>query len=242
MQIHELEKRVIVLHSGCPNPNAGLIELEMILQILKNHTSHSVEVFFAYFAYGQQDKLFNPGEINMAYTILEKLVNYYNVKKIYSIDAHFAGNTWVNNFPLVNVSAMEILKDYAQKKYPSLVYTAPDSGSTRRTGVLGAKKKRIHSYKTKNVCDGNFAQSVKGKDVGVIDDILETGGTLEHFFDACKKCGANKIIALITHGVLPSGIARIKNKYDGLYLTNSIATPESQVDVSKLIIKTILKS
>ncbi|MFA6098582.1 MAG: ribose-phosphate diphosphokinase [Patescibacteria group bacterium] len=238
-KVHQLEKRVIVLHSGCPDPNAGLIELEMILQILNNHTSHRIEVFFSYFPYGQQDKMFSPGEINMAYTLLEKLVKNYNVKRIYAIDAHFVGRPWVENFPFVNISAVEKLKSVAEKEYPDLIYKTPDSGSQRRTGIKGVKKKRIHSYETRTKCSQSFKKDVQGKTVAVVDDILETGGTLDRFYDECKKYGAKKVIALITHGVMPSGIKRIEKKYDRLYLANTIQTAEKSVNISDLIINSI---
>ena len=83
-------KRVIVLHSGAPKPNEGLIELELILQILRDNKLKP-EIFFTYFPYGMQDKVFEKGETNVAENLIKKLINYYKVKKIYLIDPHFGG-------------------------------------------------------------------------------------------------------------------------------------------------------
>jgi len=83
-------KRVVVLHSGAPRPNEGLMELELILQILRDYKIKP-EVFFTYFPYGMQDEVFEKGETNVAENLIEKLVNYYKVKKIYVIDPHFEG-------------------------------------------------------------------------------------------------------------------------------------------------------
>ncbi|GAG54089.1 unnamed protein product [marine sediment metagenome] len=79
----------------------------------------------------------------------------------------------------------------------------------------------------------------KGKTIGVVDDLIETGGTLLKFYDFAKKSGAKKVIALITHGVLPVGISKIKKKYSKLYLTNTIEQKEANVDVADLILKNI---
>lgn len=74
-----------------------------------------------------------------------------------------------------------------------------------------------------------FAEKVKDKIIGVVDDMLSTGTTLERFYHEVKKCGAREVYALITHGVNPSGISRIKALYDGLYLTNTVNVPEANV-------------
>lgn len=240
--VEKLEGRVVVLHAGMPNPNIGLTELEMLLEILRLNKEITIEVFFTYFAYGMQDKAFEGGETNVAENILKKLVNYYEVKRVYAIDAHFQGKQWINKYPFTNVSAVSLLKAAAEKENPELVYATPDAGSHRRTGIKGTKKKRIDSYNNEMECDDNFSNSVKGKTVAVIDDLLETGGTLDKFYDECKKCGARDVVALITHAVLPVGLNRIANKYPKLYLTNSINRRESNVDITHLIADTINKN
>lgn len=237
--VDKLEGRVVILHAGMPNPNIGLTELEMLLEILRMNQEIAIEVFFTYFAYGMQDKAFGNGETNVAENILKKLVNYYGVRRIYAIDAHFQGKQWINKYPFTNVSAVNLLKAAAEKENPELVYATPDAGSHRRTGITGTKKKRIDSYNNEIECDDNFSNSVEGKVVAVIDDLLETGGTLDKFYDECKKCGARDVVALITHGVLPKGLNRITAKYPKLYLTNSINRRESNVEITQLIADTI---
>ena len=75
--------------------------------------------------------------------------------------------------------------------------------------------------------------------MAVVDDIIETGETMDRFYDKCVEYGAKELVALVTHGVLLSGIDKIKNKYSRLYLTNSIDRPEANVDVSNLIFETL---
>ena len=235
-KINEINNKIIILHSGMPNPNQGLMELEIMLQILKDK---HLEVFFTYFSYGMQDKVFEEGESNIAEELIKKLVNYYNVKKIYILDAHFHGEKWVEKYPIVNISAVNLLKEKASSSYKDILYLAPDLGSQRRTGLKGVNKKRKNSFLVEIQSSEEFKTIVKDKTIGVVDDILETGGTMSKFHDECINNGANKVIALITHGVLKEGIERIKMKYAQLYLTNSINNQESNIDITNLIINSI---
>ena len=229
-------KRVIVLHSGAPRPNEGLVELELILQILKNYKVKP-EVFFTYFPYGMQDKIFGGGEINVAENLVEKLVNYYKVRKIYVIDPHFGGRKWVKKYPIVSISAVPLLIKKVKDDFAgNILFLSPDKGGQRRTKISGFKKERRNSFSVKI-----FSPKInlKGKIVAVIDDMVKTGGTLLKFYEVAKKEGAKKIIALVTHGVIPSGVLKIKKKYSKHYLTNTIKQRGPNVDITELVIKTL---
>ncbi|MDO8424824.1 MAG: ribose-phosphate diphosphokinase [bacterium] len=230
-------KRIIVLHSGAPKPNEGLVELELILQILRDNKVRP-EVFFAYFPYSMQDKVFEKGETNVAENLTEKLINFYRVKKIYIIDPHFKGRAWVKKYPIISLSAVPLLIEKAKKDLGNedLVILSPDKGGKRRTKISGFKKQRLNSFDVKmSVSKVNL----RGKAIGVVDDMIKTGGTLLKFCELAKKAKAKKVIALITHGVMPKGISRIKKNYSKLYLTNTIERKESNIDVTDLIVENI---
>ena len=231
-------KRVIILHSGEPKPNEGLMELELILQILRGYKIKP-EVFFTYFPYGMQDKVFKKGETNVAENLIEKLVNYYKVKKIYVIDPHFGGRKWVKKYPIVSISAVPLLIKKVKDDFAgNILFLSPDKGGQRRTKISGFKKERRNSFSVKI-----FSSKINFKDkiVAVIDDMVRTGGTLLKFYEIAKKSRAKKIIALVTHGVIPFGVTKIKKKYSKLYLTNTIKQKESNVDITDLILKNISK-
>jgi ribose-phosphate pyrophosphokinase len=230
--------RVVVLHSGAPKPNEGLMELELILQILRDNKIKP-EVFFTYFPYGMQDNVFEKGETNIAENLIEKLINFYKVKKIYIVDSHFGGRKWVEKYPIVNVSAVPILIEKAKNEFGrDILFLSPDIGGKRRTGISGMEKERLDSFNVKI-----FPQklNLKGKIVAVVDDIIKTGGTLLKFAEIAKKAGVKKIVALVSHGVIPEGIFKIKKKYSKLYLTNTINQKEANVGITDFIFKNISK-
>jgi len=231
-------KKVVVLHAGMPNPNNGLVEFEIILEALKAKKI-IIEVFFTYMPYSMQDKIFHDGEINASESLIKKLLRYYKVKKIYAIDAHFHGRDWIKKYSFVNIESQPLIKSAVEKEHGKILFVGPDEGSQRRSGVIGLKKKRKNSFEIEHLHDEDFFSTIKGKTIGVIDDLVETGGTLVRFHDKCMENGAKKMVALITHGVMESGIEKVKAKYSKLYLTNSIDRKEANVDISPLIIKSL---
>jgi len=232
-------KRVIVLHSGAPKPNEGVVELELILQILRDNKVRP-EVFFTYFPYGMQDEVFKKRETNVAESLIKKLINFYKVKKIYVIDPHFGGRKWAEKYPIENISAVPILVKKVREDFgENIIFLSPDIGGQRRTGILaGLKKERLNSF---NVEMFSRKLNLKGKIVGVVDDIIKTGGTLLKFREIVKKAKVKKVIALVTHGVIPLGVVKVKKKYSQLYLTNTVKQKGSNIDITNLILNTIKK-
>lgn len=229
--------RFIVVHSGAPDPNGGLAELEYILSVLKR-AKKEIEVFFTYMPYSMQDKNHEEGETNAAEDLLQKLVRYYGVKKVYAIDPHFHEASWVSGLPFVSVSPHDLLTSAVKADFPEAVFVAPDSGHEKRAQIQGFKKTRTDSYTVSH--DSASMAHLTGKTLAVVDDIIETGGTMIGFHSACATHSPKELIAVVTHGVLPEGIARLKKTYAKVYLSNSIFRVESNVDISPLIEKALL--
>ena len=234
-------KKVVVLHSGAPSPNEGLIELELILQILKEVKPKVIEVFFAYFPYGMQDSVYKKGETNVAESLVGKLIQYYRVRNVYIIDAHFAGKEWVRRYPIHFLTAVPLLQEAAAKDFGSqLLFLSPDKGGARRTNIQGTNKKRKTSYEVEINGSQGLVKKMENRVIAVVDDLIETGGTLDRFYHECRKADAKATIALATHGVLEEGIARVKAKYQKLYLCNTIDRKAANVDITPLILQTLL--
>lgn len=240
-KVNEIKaQRVIILHSGAPRPNEGLVELELILQILKDNDIKP-EVFFSYFPYGMQDRVFAEGETNAAENLVRKLIAYYKVKKLYVIESHFAERDWVKNYPLINISATPFLMERVKQGFgQNVIFLATDKGGQRRFEIAGFDKVRENSYQVELKLSEKLINSIRGKVVCLVDDLVETGGTLLMACDLLKKYGSKKVICLITHALLKEGVEKIRKKFDRVYLTNTINQPKiPQIDISKLILKVI---
>ena len=240
-------ERATIVHSGYPDPSGGIIELLMILNILRKYAPNMerAHVIFTSMQYARQDNAWYDGELNMAQMLIDMLDLRFGVNAISTIDAHFAREDWVRPYSiLTDVSAVENLMDKAIADYPGIIFVTPDAGAQRRIRIkmaAGAKKKRANSFDVSVMLDEKFASVIKGKVVGVVDDILSTGNTLVRFAEQARKLGAKKVVALITHGVGSAGISRVQKEFDGLYLTNTINHPEANVDIRGLVDTCILQ-
>lgn len=238
--VSKIKGRIVVLHAGVPHPNRGLVELESTLSVLRQGGHTNIEVFFTYMPYSMQDKVHKDGETNAAQNLLQKLVSYHGVKRIYAIDPHFGDAVWVTAFPFVAVSAHELLLSGALKHYQGAVFVAPDKGHEIRTQKLkGPEKSRQDSHTVTLKHDEAFMNELRGKTIGVVDDIIETGGTLMKFHEACASYLPKELFVVATHGVLPEGITRVKKTYSRLFLSNTIPHAEASIDVTSLIVSTL---
>lgn len=237
LPLEKISGRVVVLHSGAPKPNEGLIELEIILAILKQ-AKIAPEIFFSYFPYAMQDKVFQYGETDFAFNLIEKLINFYHAKKIGIIDPHFLIPNDLSS--VFAISATDLLIKAAKKDFPDIIFLAPDQGSALRTGLPYLKKKRLDSYRVEFEIDDKLKAKIKGKTVAIVDDILETGGTLLKIHEHLKAAGAKKIIAIVTHAVLKEGTQKVRAKFNKLYYTDSIDQSGAAVDISSLIAANIV--
>lgn len=232
--------KVVILHSGVPAPNKGLVELELILQILKDYKIKT-EVCFSYFPYGMQDKIFKKGEINAAESLIKKLVNYYKVWKIYIIDPHFSQRKWFFKYKVSIVSVFGLLKNAVKKDFKSdVLFLASDMGAQKSFKISGFKKERKDSFCVKIKTPENLKKRIKGKVIVICDDIIETGGTFLFVYNECKKYKPKKIVAAVIHGVLFSGIVKVKKKYSKLYMANTICQKETNIDIADSIVKAII--
>ena len=233
------DDRTVVLHAGMPNPNDGLQELESILTLLKARKTKHIDVFFSYFPYSMQDGVFLEGELNAAEALVQKLIGYYGVAQLFVIDPHFGGRPWMEQYPIVPLSAMDSLKKEIEQKYPDALFLAPDAGGQRRFGLAGFVKDRIDSFSVTITNGEEIGKDLKGKTVVIVDDLVETGGTLVRIAESCREYGATKLIALITHAVLLKGVERVNEAYDEVFLANTIGHHDAQHDVVDLIRNTL---
>lgn len=233
-EIQDIENAKII-HSASPRPNQSMMFLYGILEILKE-SEIELEIFFTYFPYSMQDNSFFDGTLNRAKSIIEKLVEYYEVNKIYAINPHFSEREWVNDFPVKDIDASKkLLGDLGKQHYTIL---GPDDGSGERLDVKSLSKERIGSRDVDiSYKDGN--KDLQG-DIVVLDDIVETGGTMCGTYDKLSEnTDVDEIIGAAIHGVLEEGQKKLKNTFDNYLLTNTVESRFSNVRVEPIIRKNL---
>jgi ribose-phosphate pyrophosphokinase len=218
----------VLIHAGQPHPNRGLAYLYGALEALREHDC-SVTLVFPYVPYCRQDKTFYDGTLNYARSVLRQITRCYGVERIYAVDPHFSHRDWVREIPLEVMQAFPLIQDHVTMD--DYVVVGPDLGAVERFGVPGFEKDRESAYDVK--LTGTL--DVEGKNVLVFDDLIATGETMVTAFDRLKKQGAQTVEGAAVHGVLDDGVQRVRDRYEALYLTNTIANDAARVRIESLI-------
>ncbi|HJW96615.1 MAG TPA: phosphoribosyltransferase family protein, partial [archaeon] len=209
--------------------------------------------------YGMQDWPDKKGSINAMKNDLNTWMKMYDVKRFFTIDAHFAGEEWTKDYPIVNVSVMDLLVDKAREiGYKDLALIGPDEGVERRAIDLGVpikiiEKERINSYKNEHKMPADIQQFVEGKDALAIDDVIETGRTLKTSGKLLRTCRPRRLGSAATHLRMTEGLKYIQEKedyleakeiFDHIIVSNTIDTPYTiflGVDVTERVAQTLFK-
>ncbi|QLG61861.1 ribose-phosphate diphosphokinase [Halorarum salinum] len=224
---------VVLIHAGQPRPNRGLAYLHGTLELLVENDC-SVTLAFSYVPYGRQDEAFYEGTLNYARSILRKLTGYYGVDRIYTVDPHFGHRDWVREVPLEVLHAFPAIRNHVSMD--DYVVVGPDLGAVERFGVPGFEKVRgsAHDVELTGELD------VDGRDVLVFDDLIATGGTMVEAFRRLKNQGAGTVQAAAVHGVVDEGVRRVRDTYDALYLTNTVANDAANVRIERTMLDGVL--
>jgi phosphoribosylpyrophosphate synthetase len=226
------DEHVTVIHSGGSEPNKSLMYLYGLLDILKER-GVKTEILFTYFPYSMQDKEFFDGTLNYSRAIIRKLKEYYNVHKMYVINPHFSERKWVKKSSLEVISALDLIEEQLDGKY---TVVGPDIGAGDRFQVSAFEKVRESSEKIE-VSETSQIEDIDGN-VLVLDDIIETGRTMSETYDRLvQKESIEKVEGAAIHGLLADGSKKVQQKFDKLYLTNSIENKYSNLGIEPLIIE-----
>lgn len=227
---------VFILQSTSNPVNEHYMELLIMIDALKRASAKTINVIMPYYGYCRQDrKALSRQPISAK--LMADLLTVAGANKVIAMDLHAAQIQGFYNIPIDNFEANVVLVDYFKKnKVSDVVVVSPDHGGTTR-----ARKFALHFNAPIAIIDKrrprpnvaevmNIIGEVEGKNCIIVDDIVDTAGTIIAAATALKNAGAKKIYVVATHGVL-SGDAceRIyKSDIDKLVLTNSIRLDESK--------------
>ena len=247
---------VFVVQSTNNPVNHNYMELLIMIDALKRASAEQINIIMPYYGYSRQDRKAAPRQPISA-KLMADLLQTAGADRIMCLDLHAAQIQGFFNIPIDNFLALPIFADYFVKKnLEDLVVVSPDHGGTTRARKLAMALEAPIAIMDKRRPRPNCAEilniigEVKGKNCIIIDDMIDTAGTLSVSVKALRQAGAKSIYACATHGIL-SGAAMerlAESQLDELVITNSIAlSPEKkqysfvhQLSIAELLARGIL--
>jgi ribose-phosphate pyrophosphokinase len=239
---------VFVIQSTNNPVNDNLMELLIMIDALKRASAGRITAVMPYYGYARQDRKAKSRDPITA-KLVANLITAAGADRVLTMDLHAAQIQGYFDIPLDHLQGGKILADYFNRKQiEDLVVVSPDLGSVTRSRKFAntlngdvpiaiIDKRRPKA----NVCEVmNIIGEVAGKNVILLDDMIDTAGTIVNAANALKEYGAKDVYACCTHGVLSGpAIERIENSaIDELIVLDTIELPEEK-KIDKIQIKTV---
>ncbi len=239
---------VFVIQSTNSPVNDNLMELLIMIDALRRASAGRITAVIPYYGYARQDRKAKARDPITA-KLVANLITAAGADRVLTMDLHAAQIQGYFDIPLDHLQGGTILADYFnEKNIEDLVVVSPDLGSVTRSRKFAntlngdvpiaiIDKRRPKA----NVCEVmNIIGDVEGKNVILLDDMIDTAGTIVNAANALKEFGAKEVYACCTHGVLSGpAIERIENSaINELIVLDTIQLPEEK-KIDKIQIKTV---
>lgn len=239
---------VFIIQSTCPPVNDNLMELLIIVDTCKRASARSINVITPYYGYARQDRKVIP-RTPISARLVSDLIEKSGATRVLSVDLHSGQIQGFFNVPFDNIYAAPVLLSKLKNRFDSekLVIVAPDAGGVDRARWFASKLNCDLAIVDKRRSAPNVAQvmnligDVKGKSALIVDDIIDTAGTLCNTAEAVKQNGATEVVAASTHGLLSGpALERIgKSSLTEVYVTDSIPQRKEVMEMKKIQILSI---
>jgi ribose-phosphate pyrophosphokinase len=199
---------VFIIQSTCPPVNITCMELLIMIDALKRASADRITAVIPYYGYGRQDRKVAP-RAPITAKLLADLITAAGANRVLSMDLHAGQIQGFFNIPVDNLFATPVLFDYMKKNYiDGTVVVSPDTGGVERARAFGKRlgaslaiiDKRREGPNEAEVM--NIIGSVKGKRIIILDDMIDTAGTVVQAARAMKEAGALEVSICCTHPVL----------------------------------------
>lgn len=235
-------KDVFIIQPTSAPANGNLMELLIMTDALKRSSAKSITAVVPYFGYARQDRKAEP-RVPISAKLVANLMQTAGITRMITIDLHASQIQGFFDIPVDNLYGAILFKEYIQmKNFKNPIIASPDIGGVARARyfakslglemvIVDKRREKANESEVMNVIG-----DVEGKDVIMIDDMIDTAGTMVKAASALKKLGATSVMACCTHPVL-SGPAydRIqKGELDELVITDTIATTENSNKCDKI--------
>ena len=250
---------VFVVQPTSEPVNENLMELLIMIDALKRASAETINVVMPYYGYARQDRKARSREPITA-KLVANLIEHSGANRVIALDLHAPQIQGFFDIPIDHLMGVPLLSDYFQSKEDlkneELVIVSPDHGGVTRARKMADRLEAPIAIIDKrrpmpNVSEVmNIVGEIKGRKAIIIDDIIDTAGTITGAADALLEKGATEVYACCTHPVLSGpAIERIENsQIKELVVTNSIQLPDAkdtakitQLSVGELLAETIVR-
>ncbi|MFC1493978.1 ribose-phosphate pyrophosphokinase [Thermodesulfobacteriota bacterium] len=247
IEIHEniRGRDVFILQSTCTPVNDNLMQLLIIMDALKRASAKRITAIIPYYGYGRQDRKVKP-RVPISAKLVADLIETSGADRVVSLDLHAGQIQGYFNIPVDNLFTAPLLIKYMKNHFSNdkdLVIVSPDAGGVERARAFAKRLSASLAIIDKRRDAPNIAEAmniigeVEGKTAIILDDMVDTAGTLTQGAGALKKRGAKTIYACCTHPVLSGpSIGRIEeSEIDQLVVTNTIPLNDVSKNCSKIV-------
>ncbi len=256
LQEHVRGRDVFVLQSTCAPSNDNLMELLVMVDALKRASAGRITAAIPYFGYARQDRRSRSMRVPIAAKLVANMLVAAGVDRVMTMDLHAEQIQGFFDIAVDNIYGLPIMLADVQRYYnENVVVVSPDHGGVVRARSLAKRLECDLAIIDKRRPKANVAEvmniigDVSGRNCIIMDDIVDTAGTLAKAASALKQHGAQKVIAYCTHPVLSGpAVERVNNSdIDELVVTDTIPLREDakqckrirQLSVAEILAETI---
>jgi len=249
IEIHENIRGmdVFILQSTCIPVNDHLMQLLIIMDALRRASAKRITAVIPYYGYGRQDRKVKP-RVPISAKLVADLITTAGANRVVSLDLHAGQIQGYFNIPVDNLFAAPLLLKYIREHFmDDLVIVSPDAGGVERARAFAKRLEVSLAIIDKrrdvpNVAKAmNIIGEVSGKNAIILDDMVDTAGTLTQAASALKNKGASRVFACCVHPVLSGpAIDRIEaSPIDHLVVTNTIPLSKKAQKCSKIVLLSV---
>jgi ribose-phosphate pyrophosphokinase len=235
---------VFIVQSTCPPVNDNLMELLVMADACRRASAARITAVIPYFGYARQDRRTRAARVPITASLVARMISNAGVNHVLTVDLHADQIQGFFSIPVDNVySSPVLLGDLWRCEYPDMVVVSPDVGGVVRARAIAKRlddadlaiiDKRRPKANVSEVM--NIIGEVAGKTCVLIDDMIDTAGTLCQAAAALKEQGAKRVVAYVTHPVLSGpAVDRIsKSVLDELVVTDTIPLTAAAAATGKI--------
>jgi ribose-phosphate pyrophosphokinase len=222
---------VFVVQPTCAPPNENLMELLIMVDALKRASARRITAVIPYYGYARQDRRPRSMRVPISAKVVANLLETVGVERVLTMDLHADQIQGFFDIPVDNIYASPVLlSDLKSKAYPDLVVVSPDVGGVVRARALAKQLGSDLAIIDKRRPKANVSEvmhvigEIEGRNCVIMDDMIDTAGTLVKAADVLKERGAKRVFAYCTHPIFSGpAIDRIAGSLlDEVVITNTI--------------------